>query len=124
MKFLLFLIVTLLFGLTACKTPTSITVSECEQREDGSFICNVNGTPTPRTEFCTYEVTSARGNDCDSLKIDIGKIICVLCTPGQNSCPQPAVFLVKGKDCKIKATKISVACVSCPRGGVPVEVTN
>ena len=118
--FLLFCFIILL--VTACSRRTTIQVSDCKQQEDGSFICNVNGTPTPRNLFCTYEVYSARGNDCDSLGIAIGTTICVLCDPGQSGCPQPAVFVLKGADCIVKATKISPNCTSCPRGGKPVEV--
>ena len=122
MKFQLLFSCLLILLVTACSRKTTIQVSDCKLQEDGSFICNVNGTPTPRNLFCTYEVYSARGNDCDSLGIAIGSTICVVCDPGQSTCPQPAVFVVKGVDCIVKATRISPNCVTCPRGGIPVEV--
>jgi hypothetical protein len=116
------LIALVLLAVAGCMAKKSvITKINCETDAEGNRVCETANAGTT-SKFCTYLVDRASGNDCDSLDIDTGTTICVLCDPTQSQCPAKVSFSVDGADCTMKVHRLSGNCTTCPQDGVTVKV--
>src|SRR5690349_18423621 len=122
MKKVIFYSLCVMALFTSCKSTQTVAALTCEMLDDGSYSCDVKGSPVKITKWCTYLVDRATGTDCDTLGIDTGTTICVQCDDSQTQCPAKTNFKVDGKDCTLKVHRLSGLCTSCPRDGVKVTV--
>ena len=123
MKYFLALVV-LFLAINGCKTK-SLTVSrlKCETDSLGNLKCDVAGGPA-QTFWCRYAVDNMTGSDCNSVGINLGDIVCVICSSGQNACPPTQVMTVAGTNCRLRVRPQGSNCLTCPQGGIPVKVAD